>query len=425
MLELAGRKSVRFGFAALFVCFHLAMFWRAGHLRLGLPFDDAPGESVSFSDVHAPSTRGYPRQPHHWSRLVLSRWDAQHYIGMATRGLSGCPDHTAASDLEYLDCGLGWLPAFGLTGGVVAKVTRLAPDFALVLISLVAAFFVNFLLTAPMITDRIGRIEAYGALLAFNLFPSAFYMVAPYTEALTLALALGGLWALSKQRWFVAAAMVGATTALRAQGAAFAAGLGLALLYVAYTRWRAKTPRWWVPVLAGPLCVWGQVATVIGLRFAVGDARAFLRARNAFGDQHFWSRVVQPTNYLKGIHAQHLDMVVLAAVMLILILTAREVLQKFPREQAIYLATATLVTIPASIVAPLHWWGINRYLLMCTLVFLGAGVLARRHRAFFILWLFLSLALYWHVELCSYVAQGDPKICPCLGGMEFTMPFGS
>ena len=148
MLELAGRRSVRAAFAALFVCFHLVMFWRAGHLRLALPFDDAPTERVEFSDLHAPAVRGYPRQPHHWSRLILSRWDAQHYIGMATRGLTACPDHKAEQDGEYLDCGLGWLPAYGMTGGVVAKLLMLAPDVALVLISLIAAFFVNFLLTS-------------------------------------------------------------------------------------------------------------------------------------------------------------------------------------------------------------------------------------------------------------------------------------
>ena len=40
-------------------------------------------------------------------------------------------------------------------------------------------------------------------------------------------------------------------------------------------------------------------------------------------------------------------------------------------------------------------------------------------------WLVLCAIMYWHVELCSYVAQGNPNICPCLGKVEFTLPFGS
>src|SRR6185312_2602353 len=113
--------------AVLFVCLHLIAFWRAGHSRLGLPFNESPGEAPVFSDIHAPATRGYPRQPHHWSRLVLSRWDAQHYIGTATRGLSGCPDHPDVPDGAFLDCGLGWLPGYGKAGGVLASITGIAP----------------------------------------------------------------------------------------------------------------------------------------------------------------------------------------------------------------------------------------------------------------------------------------------------------
>jgi hypothetical protein len=49
----------------------------------------------------------------------------------------------------------------------------------------------------------------------------------------------------------------------------------------------------------------------------------------------------------------------------------------------------------------------------------------RKYPATFLLWLVLSLEIYWHVELCSYVTQGNPELCPCLGRFQFGLPFVS
>lgn len=423
--ELAGRRSVRAGVAALFVAFHLVMFWRAGHLRLGMPFDDSPTEAPFYSDIHSPATRGYPRQPHHWSRLVLSRWDAQHYIGTATRGLTACPTTKDAPNGAFLDCGLGWLPAFGEAGGVLVGMTGMPADWALAWIAMLALFSVNLLLTGPLVAKKLGVVEAYAVVLALNLFPSAFYMVAPYPESLVLLLSFGAWWALSRERWLVASLLVGAATALKMQAATYALGVGCSLLYLAWTRRKAGDRRWWLPLLGGPLCIWGIVMEFAALQIVTGDWHSFLRAREAFGDIHYWHRIIEPSNYITGIHAQHHDMVVLFGVVAILILTARTVWDALPRTEGIYLLVASIATLPIAIVAPLHWWGMNRYLLACPLAFLGAGVLARRRPWMFLLWLLFCLAMYWHVELCSYVSHGDGKICPCLGGTEFTMPFRS
>jgi hypothetical protein len=64
-------------------------------------------------------------------------------------------------------------------------------------------------------------------------------------------------------------------------------------------------------------------------------------------------------------------------------------------------------------------------MMLCPLAFLGMGVMARKHTAVFVLWIVLCGAFYWHVELCGYITQGNPVACPCLGRMEFGMPFGS
>jgi len=423
--ELAGSLPFRLGIAALLACLHLAMFARAGHERLDMPFNSAPGEAPYFSNPDAPATRGYPRQPHRWSRLVVSRLDAQHYIGTSVRGLTACPTNPNAPDVAYLDCGLGWLPAWGLTGSVVTQVTGLADDVALVALSMIAAIILNMLWVSGTMFKRMGKLEAYAILLAFNVYPSAFYVVTPYTEAATIAFAIGGFIALAKERWVLAAFLVGASTALRVSAVAFAIAIGCALLMAAWQRRKAGTRQWWRPLLGLPLCGWGQMLTMLMLQIVLGDSNAFLRAREAFGDQHDLSRVFDATYYVKGFAGQDMDVVIFAGMIGILALTVRQVLKRFNSVEQTFLIVSSAVTIVLVVVAPLQYWGITRYMMLCPLAFLGMGVMARKHTAVFVLWIVLCGAFYWHVELCGYITQGNPVACPCLGRMEFGMPFGS
>lgn len=424
--RLAAAPGFRLGVAALLACLHLAAFAKAGRDRLDLPFNAAPGEAPYHSDVFARATEGYPRQPHHWSRLIVSRWDAQQYIGFATRGLRGCPGDASAPDLAYLRCGLGWLPAYGVVGGAISSATGLAADVVLVALSVIAAIVFNFLWTSRTITARLGRLEAYAALLAFNVFPSAFYVVTPYTEAATLALVMGGFLCLANGRWLAAGALVGAASALRATAPAFSLGFACA---AALAAWRGRAdgaPRWWRPLAAIPLAGWGLAATGLALRVFVGDAAAFLRARAAFGDAFDASRLYAPKFYLGGFTAQHMDSVMMVGVLAIAALTGRELFARFRREEAVYLAVASVAVFGLATMGHVQqYWGINRYLLLCPFVFCGMGIMARRHTAVYVLWLALCAAMYWHVELCSYIAHGDPSVCPCLGRVEFTAPFGS
>jgi hypothetical protein len=423
--EVSETTWFRVAVASLLLVLHLVAFVRAGHSRLGLDFNSNPDEAPYFSDPDAPATRGYPRQPHRWSRLVVSRLDAQHYIGTAERGLSACPKDPHSPDGAYLDCGLGWLPAWGAIGGVVADATHLASDKALMFLSILAGLWLNLIWTSPILVKRLGRGVAWATLIGFNVYPSAFYLVTPYTEAATLALAMGGFVALARERWVLAAFLVGASTAFRVSAVTFAIAIGCALLVAAYQRREKKLKDWWKPLLGLPLCGWGQMATMLVLQIVLGDWRAFLRARHAFGDAHDWGRLFDITYYVKGFAGQDMDVVFLVAFGAIIALTAREVLKKFNSVENTFLVVASGMTIILSIVAPLHYWGITRYLMLCPMAFFGIGLMARKYTVLFILWCVLCLAFYWHVELCGYITQGNPTTCPCLGKMEFGMPFGS
>ena len=183
--EMSGTRQFRVGVAVLFTAFHLVMFAAAGRDRLDLPFNSAPGQAPYYSNPKVSSLRGYPRQPHHWSRLIVSRWDSEHYIGFAVRGVSACPTEGTpgpVTDLAYLECGLGWLPAYGMVGGTIAHATGIPDDVMLVVISVLCTILVNLLWTqllARSTRPARRKLEAFGALIAFNVFPTAFYLVDP------------------------------------------------------------------------------------------------------------------------------------------------------------------------------------------------------------------------------------------------------
>jgi hypothetical protein len=423
--ELSETAAFRLAVASLLLMLHLVAFMRAGHSRLGVEFNSTPDEAPYFSDPDAPATQGYPRQPHRWSRLVVSRLDAQHYIGTAERGLSACPTRPSAPDSAYLECGLGWLPAWGTIGGVVADATHMASDKALMFLSIIAAVALNLLWTSPLLVKRLGRRVAWATLIGFNVYPAAFYLVTPYADAATLALAIAGFVALASERWIIAALFVGASTAFAMPALAFSIALGCALLVAAYHRHDQKVDQWWRPLLGLPLVAWGQLATMLVLQIVLGDWSAFLRARDAFGATHEWGRLFDVSYYVKGLAGQNMDVVFLLAFVTIIALTAREVLAKFTRVENVFLVVATGITIILSIVSVPQYWGITHYLMLCPMAFFGIGLMARKYTVLFVLWCVLCLAFYWHVELCGYITQGNSTVCPCLGRIELGMPFGS
>jgi hypothetical protein len=423
---LSERLWFRVALGVVLACIHLFLFRQAAHSRLDLPFDTDPDATLEFSDLHAPATRGQPRQPHHWSRLIVSRFDAQHYEGTASRGLSACPtDPATATGGEYLDCGLGWLPGYGWAGGAVSAVTGMQVDYSLVFLSVVCAILLNVLWVSKTMVDRLGRFEAYAVLLAFNFYPDAFYLVTPLTEAAVLVLALGGFIAICNERWILASVLVGACTALRMPTVAFAMALDCVLLYVAWQRYKDKAPQWWKPLIGIPLSGWGQWLTMLVLQLKLGNWLAFFSARKAFGDENRMGRLVDVQYWLQGLTAQNMDMVIFIALLAIIALTWRRVVAKFTRTENIFLVVSSAVTIFLVPISPLHWWGITRYMMLCPLAFLGMGTMARYHRSLFVLWFVLCCAFYWHVELCQYITQGDQHICPCSGRTELRLPFAS
>lgn len=442
---IADSRRSRIAIAVALTLMHLLLFWAAGQDRLGLPFNSAPDDRPYYSDPMAYSTVGKTgnRQPHHWSRLIVSRWDSQHYIGFAVRGLSACPEHpnddtprdTMYTDARYLQCGLGWQPALGILGGTVSKITGVAEDWSIVWIAILSTILANFLWTAAPFVKRLGNREALGALIAFNAFPSAFHLVAPYTESITMMLALAGFVALADNKWILSGLFVGAATAFRTAAVAYSAAFGLAALFAAYKRRKAGDKKWWKPLTGIPLCGWSMALQMLLLKIYVGDALAYVRARHMYGDNHDYFRVFSFDFILKGITAQHMDGFVMCGCIAIVSLCVREVVRKIGAAESVFLIVASILGLMlggAGLIARgdasggyAGTWGMNRYMLMLPITFVCAGVLLRKAPVTYLLWIAICMAIYWHVELCSFISQGDMNVCPCLGRYQFSIPFQS
>ncbi len=422
---MAGRWAFRIAVAVVLASLHVVAFWRAGHDRLHVDFDGAPDHAPYFSDPDAAVLTPPPRQPHFWSRLVVSRFDAQHYIATSIRGLTACPtDGDKATDIQYLQCGLGWLPAYGEIGSVVSALTTLPDDWALFFVSLVSLIAINLMWTSSVIQSRIGKAEAYAALLAFDAFPAAVYLVTPHAESITIALVFGAYLMVARDRWWLASVLVGAATAIKPHAVAYTLGFGFAALAACWVKRKAGDKRWWNPLAACSLAGWGQLATLISLKINVGDAWAFFRARHAFGDtSNSASRLVDGVTYIGTLGGQNMDGVFWFGLIGIALLVWREVLPKFRLDEKAFLIGAGGITALFSVIASPISWGTSRYMMMCLLAFLFVGKLARRYPLLYVAFIALALVAYWNIDMCNYITQGDPRVCTCQGRLEMYLPF--
>lgn len=137
---------------------------------------------------------------------MWTRWDAVHFTGIATYGYLSPQVHPEA---------VAFFPLFPLLIDAVAKL-GLEPRLAGMLITFVASVVAGsylFRLTESDVGEGAGR----RALLYLFLFPTAVFLVAPYSEAVFLAGAIAAFYFARQNRW----ALVGLPAAV-AMGARLA-----------------------------------------------------------------------------------------------------------------------------------------------------------------------------------------------------------
>jgi hypothetical protein len=189
---------------------------------------------------------------------VWPRWDAIHHLNLALQGYSGVSE----GDTVFYPLYALLTRAFrGLVGGNVILAGLLVATLAAT-----ASFAGLYRLT----DSCFGPSAAQWSVLALAIFPTAVFLIAPFTESLFLALTVGAFLACYRGRWWLAGALGFLASLTRGPGIISA----LAFAIIAWDGWRkTKVPflRYWgTPILAG-----------VGLPLAGGVS--FLAWREAVG----------------------------------------------------------------------------------------------------------------------------------------------
>ncbi len=146
---------------------------------------------------------------------VWPRWDAVHHLNLAMRG--------------YADMGEGSTLFFPLYAVLTRAVAFVTGDFIVagLVVSTVASAFA-FALLMLLGEELFGGQAGKWAAVALAVYPTAVFLVAPFTESLFLALTLGSFLAAYRRHWLTAAAL--AALASLARGPGMAAAVAFAIL---------------------------------------------------------------------------------------------------------------------------------------------------------------------------------------------------
>jgi hypothetical protein len=199
---------------------------------------------------------------------VWDHWDAQHYLYLATHG------YGATGDARNL---IAFFPLYPDLISAVAT-TGLPARTAALLISNVAGVVAAILLYEVARHDQREN-AAFRAAAFFVVFPTAYFLLVGYTEALFCALAFGAVLATRRQRWLFAGLLGGLAAAARLTGLAL-----LPFLVIELFDARQTLRALWQAMLAPVLIVLGFLTYLATNLLVLGDAFAFISVQR----QH-WS----------------------------------------------------------------------------------------------------------------------------------------
>lgn len=201
-------------------------------------------------------------------------WDGGYYRTIALRGYSlsgpGGPS-------------IAFFPLYPLLIRLVLPLTGNDDTIAALLVSHLA-LFAALILIYDLVTRDFSRPVADRTIILLLLFPASLYFGSGYSESLALALLVAALWALRRQRWWLAGVAGGLLTLTRLPGVLIAPVLAYAYLQDHHWRWRAIRPAF-LAVLLPPFALTLFMAYQ-WWRF--GTPFAFLIA------QRYWNNTLEP-----------------------------------------------------------------------------------------------------------------------------------
>lgn len=223
-----------------------------------------------------PEVAGWPIAPvaHGWHALVTAaeRQDAAWFLTIATRGY------------DPADVSAAFLPLYPLAIRAVASLPGIGPLGAALLVS--NACFAGALVMLHGLTrlEGMSTRSARLTVLLVAIFPTAFFFLAPYTEAPFLLLSVSTFWFARRDRWALAALAGALAASTRSVGVLLVLALGVEAVHRSRQDGRSIVPRL-VAALAVGL---GPLLYLAWWRIEQGDALAPWTA------QRNWQREIQP-----------------------------------------------------------------------------------------------------------------------------------
>ena len=245
------------------------------------------------------------------------RWDGANFLRLAEHG------YQAEGELSFY---LVYLPVYPYAVAVLNVIVHSFLISALV-VSAVSALVAGFLLQQLVSVDGGDDAEATRALWYMTLFPTAYFLAMPYSEATFLMFVIAAFLAARTEHWGWAGIMGAFATATRTQGLAILPGLAVEAL----VRYGVKAPRqsYWLALAPVGFLVY------LGINWVVADDpfRFVEIQRDHWSQNRIWPweflrdtvdsiRVLQPGFNRAAIY--ELRLIFLAVVAGLLLLGARK-----------------------------------------------------------------------------------------------------
>jgi hypothetical protein len=405
----------RLAFAVTLVALHVWTAISFAYDRFdGAPFNAAPNSPPVFHDV------AHEAYPSNARRLIVSRWDAEHYVGLALRGYSQCPHYRALSpdEMRGTVCDASFYPGYPAMGWALHRVTGIPVDYALWEIALVFTVIAFFLWTDRVIIDTIGLGATYVSLLAVNFFPTACFLIFIETDSLALAGILAGFIALARRRYVLAALAIGFTGAIRIGGVCAEASFALAIAMWCITdppRGPGAVRQWLGRAALVPLGAWGSFLVSGYQTVLFHDPLFYVHGHDAsFHHSTHFSILfeLKPEWIIHGIDNTRGDLLWVYALLVLFLMGHRMAMRRFPGPTQVYGYALVAFTYVVSAIGTADLWGFggfSRYVIVCIPAFLAIGTLLARRPAALFAWL---LACAWHsreVDLCLYLGHIGPE----------------
>ncbi|MBC8161371.1 MAG: hypothetical protein H7Z42_09145, partial [Roseiflexaceae bacterium] len=305
----------------------------------------------------------YEREQLAWNTVVQSwaQWDSEHYTVIASSG--------------YTFLGVRWpnIAFFPLYPLLLKPLVIFGVSASLAgVIVANAALLAALLLLYDLAAGDFGRRTALWSVLFVLAMPTSFFFGAVYTESLALLLLIGVLWAMRRERWWLAGAAGCALALTRLPGVLVVAAIGICYMQALGWQWRAV--RW--PVLAAALPALGLAGFMAYQWASFGTPFAFLQAQQAWENQLSAPWVLPGTLIEKIAGGQAWPIVAFQGLFYLSFIGLAAVAWRLPLA---YGLTTTLLLAPALLSS---WvWSVSRHVLIGVGAYIVLALLAERRWA--------------------------------------------